>query len=193
MTISEALTVTTTGAGQGRAALRLHLAGTTLGRGPLDGAWWPQGRDLDTEAAELINNFPAMHGRIERFEYSAPHWGIPDREIDTDQGNVKAEASRRDDAHVVVLTMSTGRTVRLLVLPAGMTETDARLIMHQAASAPDQADALTLPEAPRTLTEGGPSAAPGPTSDERWVDYGDEFWGPAPVPPSESAWRQFSQ
>lgn len=190
MTTSEACTATTTGGSEGRVALRLNLAGATPGRGPLCGAWWPRSRDLETEAAELIDNFPAMHGRIEHLEYSAPHWGVPDRKIDTAHANIEAEASRRDDAHIIVLTMSTGRTVRLLVLPAGMAETDARLIMNRDVSDPYQADTVTSADALVTSSEDRPSAAPERASDERWVDYGDEFWCTEPVPPSERGRKQ---
>ncbi len=34
--------------------------------GRIDGAWWPQSRDLRTEAEDLIDNFSAAAGRISR-------------------------------------------------------------------------------------------------------------------------------
>ncbi len=191
MTTFEPSEVTTT-ATRGRPGLRLSLATTSPHQVPLDGVWWPRSRDLETETADLIDNFPATHGRIRHVEYSAPHWEAPDREIRTARGNVKAAVSHRDDAHVVVLTTSTGHTVRLLVLPATMTETAAGLIMFdQAAPDTDQAGARTSADAPSTMSVSTPSAAQESTGDERWVDYGDDFWAPHRVPPSEREWRPF--
>lgn len=184
MTTSDAFPATRK-AGPGRVPLRLSLAASGA-RGLLEGTWWPQSRDLDTEAAELVNNFPETHERVERLEYSAPHWDIPAREVNASHGWIQAEASRRDDAHTVALTMSSGRLVRLLVLPPEMVESDARLLMHPAASKQGQVgDRATSPEA-------GYLPASPPAGDDRWVDYGDEFWGPDPIPPSERHGRPFN-
>ncbi len=56
-----------------RAPLRLQLRDASAS-GQIDGAWWPQSRDLQIEAADLIDNFPAPAGRISRLLCSRPDW-----------------------------------------------------------------------------------------------------------------------
>lgn len=45
--------------------LRLQLSGAP-GQAVLDGAWWPQSRDIDAELADLVDHFPVATGRVAR-------------------------------------------------------------------------------------------------------------------------------
>ena len=53
---------------------RLQLS-TEIGRGFVDGAWWPYGRDLAVEVLDLVRQFPPMLGRLCRVVYSPSDWG----------------------------------------------------------------------------------------------------------------------
>lgn len=55
-----------------RVPLRISLNPSSTRR--LDGAWWPQSRDLQVECADLIDNFPSNIGRPARLLFSRPDW-----------------------------------------------------------------------------------------------------------------------
>jgi Family of unknown function (DUF5994) len=107
--------------------LRLQLA-PSLGRGALDGAWWPYSRDLRTEALDLVNHFPVSAGKIFRVNYSSSDWVTGPGRIRADEVFVTLSAFPRDDTHRVLLSTLGGRQViQLLVVPP---ESDSRMARH---------------------------------------------------------------
>lgn len=129
-----------------RVPLRIRLD-TGSPSGSLDGAWWPQSRDLQTEAADLVDHFPHLVGRIERLLFSRPDWdatsGVPSmRRIQAARGPVKVGSFPSDDTHVMVVKMSSDRRLRLLVVPSDTEPELAAKVMQQAADDPVNA---TLP------------------------------------------------
>jgi hypothetical protein len=104
------------GANQPRQPLRLRLS-ESPGRATLDGAWWPQSRDIEVELADLIDRFPAVIGRVYRVLYSRPDWDTQPRSVRVARGRVKTGSFPRDDTHMLVLSMSTRTQLRLLVVP----------------------------------------------------------------------------
>ena len=56
-----------------RVPLRLELRPLGV-PGHVDGGWWPQSRDLQVEAADLVDHFPVEVGRINRLLFSRPDW-----------------------------------------------------------------------------------------------------------------------
>lgn len=120
-----------------RVDLRIRLD-NSFSSGPLDGAWWPQSRDLQAEAADLVDHFPHRVGRISRLLFSRPDWdsvaGAPTvRKIRAARGIVKVGSFPSDDTHLVVLSMATGDRLRLLVVPHDTAPERAQRIMEQAA------------------------------------------------------------
>ena len=120
-----------------RVGLRLRLD-NSFSSGPLDGAWWPQSRDLQDEAADLIDHFPHRVGRISRLLFSRPDWdsieGVPSpHKVHAERGIVKVGSFPSDDTHLVVLSMATGDRLRLLVVPHDTAPDRAEKIMEQAA------------------------------------------------------------
>lgn len=117
-----------------REALRLNLAEDPT-PGNLGGAWWPQSRDLPTELAELIDEFPEARGRVMRGLFSPPDWDKPPRKIPTRRGFVKVGSFPHDDTHVVTLTVSASpRRLLLLVVPPDTPADTAATLMAGAAS-----------------------------------------------------------
>lgn len=117
-----------------RKTLRLRLSDTTT-PGVADGAWWPQSRDLQTEAADLIDHFPTAAGRINRLLFSRPDWdnstvdGRGIRKIHAARGPVKVGSFPHDDTKLMIAIMANGQRLKLLVIPstAGRTEGERRL------------------------------------------------------------------
>ena len=120
-----------------RVALRLRLD-NSFESGPFDGAWWPQSCDLQVEAADLVDHFPDLIGRIERLLFSRPDWdgvsGAPSiRRIHAARGAVKVGSFPSDDTHVTMAKVSSGQRLRLLVVPSDTEPGLALRVMRQAA------------------------------------------------------------
>lgn len=106
-----------------RAPLRLRLRDSATDE-HVHGAWWPQSRDLQTEAADLVDHFPHLAGHINRMLFSRPDWDDPivngrgTRRIQARRGPVKVGSFPADDTHLMVLTLSTGARLHLQVIPS---------------------------------------------------------------------------
>ncbi len=141
-----------------RVPLRIRLD-NSFQSGPVDGAWWPQSRDLQAEAADLVDHLPELVGRVERLLFSRPDWdavaGAPSaRRIQSHQGPIEVGSFPSDDTHVMVVKMLGGQRLRLLVVPSDTDPSVAEDVMEQAAderntlspsallglSGPDQSD-----------------------------------------------------
>lgn len=103
-----------------RAPLRLALA-EHPGRGRLDGAWWPQSRDLAVELADLVDHFPKPAGRVVRALFSPPDWDPAPRLIPVAGGFVEVASFAGDDTHLVDLGMSGHGVIHVLVVPPAFT------------------------------------------------------------------------
>jgi len=101
--------------------LRLAM-GAGVGSDKLDGGWWPRSRDLTTEFADLVDNFPAQYGRIVRATYSPPDWDDAPRRIAVRGRYVKVGNFPRDDTHVIIVTTSDRVVHCLLVIPPAFDE-----------------------------------------------------------------------
>jgi hypothetical protein len=90
--------------------------------GRISGAWWPQSRNLQVEAADLVDHFPDQVGHIDRLLFSRPDWDNPVvdgrgvRRIQARRGPVKVGSFPRDDTHLMIVLLSSGRRVSLKVI-----------------------------------------------------------------------------
>jgi hypothetical protein len=91
---------------------RLRLA-TDIGRGSLDGGWWPQSRDLAAELTELAAALAPDLGTIVRVEVSPADWD--------DLPPMAQAFADADETHRIDVQLSPGTTLRLLVVPPSMT------------------------------------------------------------------------
>ncbi|QWF20919.1 hypothetical protein KM427_18425 [Nocardioides sp. LMS-CY] len=132
-----------------RSPLRLHLEASADGR--TDGTWWPQSRDLQSEAADLVDRFPVEAGYINRLLFSRPDWddssaeGRGVRRIQARRGPVKVGSFPRDDTHLMVLSMSTGERLRIEVIPSATEAAEGARLMRggRPVSTPTGADRIT--------------------------------------------------
>ena len=84
---------------------RLRLA-TDIGRGSLDGGWWPESRDLAAELDGLAAELAPEFGTIVRVEVSPDDW-------DDLRPTAQAFPDDVDGAHRIDLQLSPGSTLRL--------------------------------------------------------------------------------
>jgi hypothetical protein len=143
-----------------RSFLRLRLA-THPGLDRLDGGWWPQSRDLSVELADLVDHFPTASGRIQRAVVSPPDWDPSPRRIPVARGFVKVGSFPRDDTHVILLKMSDFRILRILVVPPGLTDSEAEEALLAASTSGNAHSAGSLLETVTDHTDG--------TADDHWT------------------------
>lgn len=124
--------------------LRLAMGSASVGRDRLDGGWWPHSRDLATEFAALVDDFPSEHGRIVRGVYSPPDWDDSPRRIAVRGRSVKVGRFPRDDTHVIYLTTSDRVVYCLLVVPSAFDEAQGSEAMLAAATRGNRHSAADL-------------------------------------------------
>lgn len=146
----------------------------------LDGAWWPQSRDLGLEFADLVDHFPVSLGRIVGCVVARPNWHSVPARIMTARGWVKVGSSQTDDTNVMLLRLSTRQELELLVVPATMDSYNAAHMM-KAASMTDSSNAAIALLTGQDVS----NAERARDEDAPWVDDGDSWWDPHPKPPSE--------
>jgi hypothetical protein len=148
-----------------RVPLRLRLVDAP-GRGRLDGAWWPQSRDLAVEFADLADNLPAEFGRIVNLAYSKDCWEPVTTWIRVGSGRlVRTRAFLGTaDAQRVLLRLYGQPSLDLMVVPPEFDAGSAARAMEAAALPQNRLPALTLvaeaaastPDASRWQDDGRP-------------------------------------
>ena len=149
MTTSDRFQHTREGLHDTSTPLRLRLA-AQLGSNSLDGGWWPRSRDLGSELAELVDQFPADLGRITQVRVSPSDWGTRPRTVQVARGMVRVGSFSTGDAHVAHLTTSNRTLLRLLVVPPDLTDYQGEEALLAAATA---GNAHTASELLRTVTD----------------------------------------
>jgi len=157
----------------GRGPLRLNMA-EHPGKNRLDGAWWPQSRDLAVELADLVDHFPPRFGRVARALFSPPDWDPGPRRVPVAGGYVKVGSFPLDDSHLINLTMSDRTVLHLLVVPPGFTAGQGEEALLAAATSGNAHSAADL------LAEVVDSPDVDPW--DHWSDDGGPWWGPSRVP-----------
>jgi hypothetical protein len=108
----------------------MQLAGPPAS-GPVSGVWWPQSRNLQVEAADLVDHFPDHVGHIDRLLFSRPDWdnsvvdGRGVRRIQARRGTVKVGSFPSDDTHLMILLLASGRRVSLTVIASATDPAEA--------------------------------------------------------------------
>ena len=107
-----------------RAPLRVRSRESTSNVG-LNGAWWPQSRDLRVEVADLVDNFPDPSARVTRLLFAGSDWanavhdGRPVRQVQAGHRLVNVGLILRGATQRVVLMLAIGQRVRLRIIPCG--------------------------------------------------------------------------
>ncbi len=120
-----------------RGPLRLRL-NEAPAPGEPDGAWWPWSRSLHVEAADLVDHFPQSDGRVNRLLFSRPDWddsmaaGGAVRRILAARGPVKVGSFPSDDTALMIVTLASGRRLKLIVIPSDFNHADAAELLGSA-------------------------------------------------------------
>ena len=118
---------------------------SSVGTGALDGAWWPYGQDLRTEAVDLADHFPSSLGRVVRLLYSASDWTSGPGRVRAARAFVTLASFPHDDTHRVLLrTDGDRRVIQLLVVPTNWDERAARHAMRIAANPANRKSTATI-------------------------------------------------
>lgn len=137
-------------------------------RAALDGAWWPQSRDINIELADLVDRFPAAIGRVDRALYCRPDWDTQPRNVRVARGTLKTGSFPRDDTHLMILSMSTHTRLNLLVVPP-----DHHMGQQAMAIAADPWNRLSAAE----ILASGSGKGDAAEGDGIWTDDGGNWWG----------------
>jgi hypothetical protein len=130
------------------ASLRLRLRNSADLAG-IDGAWWPRSRSLQSEAADLVDNFPDSVGRISRLLFSRPDWddstvdGRGVRKVRAARGPVKVGSFPTDDTRLMIISLLSGRRLKLRVIPSATDPAEARQLLRAAVETTQDDDSTT--------------------------------------------------
>jgi len=152
------------------------------GEGRLDGGWWPQSRDLTVELADLVDHFPAHVGTISRVLVSPPDWDASPDRVRATSGHVEVGSFPHDDTHVVGLTLTDHRLLRVLVVPADISAGRGEEALLAAATPGNTHSAASILETVHESEDVDPN--------DQWNDEGGSWWGPNAIAPSFRTERQ---
>jgi Family of unknown function (DUF5994) len=167
--------------------LRLRLDPTLVGRGSLDGGWWPRSRDPKAELPDLITGMESSLGIITGVALNLDAWDSAPRRVVIDGRRVHVGWFRAMNAHTVGVTGAFRDRFVLLVVPPQATTAAAATAMAMAADATSSAgpaDLLaasgigareTAPTPPPRRPQGHPTPRP---SDESGRPGGNEWRNP---------------
>ena len=127
-----------------RVPLRLRMAKHEGRRGPLDGGWWPQSRNLEVELADLVDHFPSTSGRIVRATSSPPDWDDAPKRVPVRTGYIQVGFAAGDDTHVMLLRTSDRRELVILVIPSHLSEEQGEIALAGAATPNSSEGAVDL-------------------------------------------------
>lgn len=151
-----------------RRPLRLRM-GRTSGVDRLDGAWWPQSRDLAVELADLVDHFPAESGRVVRALFSPPDWDPAPRRVPVATGYVKVGSFPRDDTHVIDLRTSDHQLLHVLVVPPDFSAGQGAEALLAGGTPGNSQAATDLLLAVAERSDVDPA--------DHWADDGGSWWG----------------
>ncbi len=156
-----------------RRPLRLRM-GQAPGVDRLDGAWWPQSRDLAVELADLVDHFPADRGRVVRALFSPPDWELSPRRVPVAAGYVEVGSLPRDDTHVIDLRTSEHVLLHVLVVPPEFSPGQGAEALLAGGTPGNSQAAPDLLLAVAERSDVDPA--------DHWVDDGGSWWGEGESP-----------
>jgi hypothetical protein len=112
--------------------VRLEMSARDIGRGYVDGGWWPHSYDAATEFPPLIAALRTRIGRVERIGYDMDLWHSATRKLIHDGEVVRCEGFHTAFAHTVSVISILGQQVSVLVVPPTTDNGTAEAALHAA-------------------------------------------------------------
>ncbi|MET9678494.1 DUF5994 family protein [Streptomyces sp. NPDC006482] len=108
---------------------RLSLTPETTLVGQLDGAWWPESRDLEAELPPLIDALEGRFGRITRVTVNPTRWPVVPHEVPVTGHAVHVGwFTEQDPDKMILLSYAVGRCDLLVIPPETEPAAAARLM-----------------------------------------------------------------
>jgi len=164
--------------------LRLSLVPAGSAPARIDGAWWPNSRDLTAELPALIDVLDMRWDRITRITVNPTHWPVVPHKVQGNGHVVKVGwfKEEQDPHQLMLLSYRVGRW-DLLVIPPQTPPATAAWLMAAAADPQRTATGSQLmAEADRRAAED-----PQETSEAVWDSEGGHAPGVTPGSSSDSA------
>jgi hypothetical protein len=120
--------------GEERAPIRLRLSQASR-YGPIDGAWWPYGRDASDEIRALVAELDTRLPReVIRVDVQRSGWDDIPRELSVGARQIQVGWFRSGDPNLVTMVTRDRVTTQLMVIPPHTPEAAASAAMAIAAS-----------------------------------------------------------
>lgn len=132
---------------------RVHVTPNRLPSAHVDGAWWPQSRQLATELPALLKSLNERLDRVVGVGYRRDDWTDTPAQLTIDDYTVELLGFDSAEAASVILIGRDGHHLTLRVIAP---ETDEQDACHALAAVPDDADGTA---APRTALAASRSTA----------------------------------
>ncbi|MFJ8661211.1 DUF5994 family protein [Streptomyces sp. NPDC093795] len=108
---------------------RLSLTPETSLVGQLDGAWWPESRDLEAELPSLIDALEGRFGRITRVTVNPTRWPVVPHKVAVTGHTVHVGwFTEQDPDKMILLSYTVGRCDLLVIPPETEPAAAARLM-----------------------------------------------------------------
>jgi hypothetical protein len=122
-------TITTSSSVDGKQSARLEIAPGPVGRGHVDGAWWPRSRESRTEFPALIATLDVRGSRVGRLRYHVDSWPMSGRRLSFGIRSVRLQGFDAIHPDTVDVTVWNGPTMTLLVIPPSTASAAAERIL----------------------------------------------------------------
>lgn len=127
---------------------RLNLKPDASGSSFVDGAWWPESRDLAAELPSIVDELAGRVGPVERVAYNLDAWKATPRKIRISGSMVRMGGFHSQDFDTVDM-IGARRRLTLLVVPPETDERTAHDVLTAAGEVgnTNSVEALLHPEA----------------------------------------------
>jgi hypothetical protein len=111
----------------------------------LDGAWWPQSRDLAEEIPALVCELHARGTRVSRVLYNPDSWDSTEHTLVADGRKIRLGWFKSMDPHLLTVTGTAGvDRLDLLIVPPGTAPAAAERAMAAAVAVANHDSASTV-------------------------------------------------